>query len=123
MCKCNQRYPGAIINPVNRTNPSIIRTGGDADLAFAVVVLASYFATFSSLQEAEPFKIVLLISLGTAYLAIGIYGYAFCARSKSVPFSLFYRPDSDGIVIFAISHHARRPGYWVGAHMAANPSF
>ncbi|OGN81869.1 MAG: hypothetical protein A2X24_07625 [Chloroflexi bacterium GWB2_54_36] len=75
---------------MNRTNPSIIRTGGDADLAFAVVVLASYFATFSSLQETAPFKIVLLIGLGTAYLAIGIYGYAFCARSKSVPFSLFY---------------------------------
>lgn len=75
---------------MNRTNPSIIRTGGDADLAFAVVVLASYFATFSSLQEAAPFKIVILISLGTAYLAIGIYGYAFCARSKSVPLSLFY---------------------------------
>ncbi|MFA5836490.1 MAG: sensor histidine kinase [Bellilinea sp.] len=75
---------------MNRTNPSIIRTGGDADLAFAVVVLASYFATFSSLQETAPFKIVILIGLGTAYLAIGIYGYAFCARSKSVPFSLFY---------------------------------
>jgi plasmid stabilization system protein ParE len=29
------------------------------------------------------------------------------------PFSLFYRPESDGIVIFAVSHHARRPGYWV----------
>jgi len=30
------------------------------------------------------------------------------------PFSLFYRPEGDGIVIFAVSHHARRPGYWVG---------
>ncbi|MBA4398305.1 MAG: sensor histidine kinase [Chloroflexi bacterium] len=75
---------------MNRTNPSIIRTGGDADLAFAVVVLASYFATFSSLQEAAPLKIVILIGLGTAYLAIGIYGYAFCARSKSVLLSLLY---------------------------------
>lgn len=33
---------------------------------------------------------------------------------KEFPFSLFYRPETDGIVIFAISHHARRPGYWVG---------
>mgnify|MGYP001588889475 FL=1 len=33
---------------------------------------------------------------------------------KEFPFSLFYRPEADGIVIFAISHHARRPGYWVG---------
>lgn len=33
---------------------------------------------------------------------------------KEFPFSLFYRPESDGIVIFAVSHHARQPGYWVG---------
>ena len=28
------------------------------------------------------------------------------------PFSVVYRPDPDGIVIFAVAHHARRPGYW-----------
>lgn len=33
---------------------------------------------------------------------------------KGFPFFLFYRPEGDGIVIFAVSHHARRPGYWVG---------
>ncbi|MBI3526003.1 MAG: type II toxin-antitoxin system RelE/ParE family toxin [Betaproteobacteria bacterium] len=33
---------------------------------------------------------------------------------KGFPFSLFYRPKNDGIVVFAVSHHARRPGYWVG---------
>jgi len=32
---------------------------------------------------------------------------------KDFPFSLFYRSEDDGIVIFAVSHHARRPGYWV----------
>lgn len=32
---------------------------------------------------------------------------------KGFPFSLFYRPEGDGIVIFAVSHHARRPGYWI----------
>lgn len=31
---------------------------------------------------------------------------------KRFPFSLFYRPEGDGIVIFALAHHARRPGYW-----------
>ncbi len=31
---------------------------------------------------------------------------------KDFPFSLVYRPDSDGIVIFAVAHHARRPYYW-----------
>lgn len=75
---------------MNRTNPSIIRTGGDADLAFAVVVLASYFATFSSIQTASPINIVIMIALGTGYLAIGIYGYGRCAQSKSIPLSILY---------------------------------
>lgn len=33
---------------------------------------------------------------------------------KGFPFSLFYRPEGDGIVIFAVAHCARRPGYWAG---------
>ena len=32
---------------------------------------------------------------------------------KGFPFSLFYRPEGNGIVIFAVSHHSRRPGYWL----------
>ena len=28
------------------------------------------------------------------------------------PFAIVYRPDADGIVIFAVAHHSRRPGYW-----------
>jgi len=75
---------------MNRINPSNIRTGGDADIAFAVVVLASYFATFSALTTANPFTIVLMIGLGTAYLAMGIYGYGYCARNKSITVSLVY---------------------------------
>ncbi|ANX03833.1 type II toxin-antitoxin system RelE/ParE family toxin [Immundisolibacter cernigliae] len=31
---------------------------------------------------------------------------------KGFPFSLFYRPDQDGIIIFAVAHQARQPGYW-----------
>lgn len=31
---------------------------------------------------------------------------------KDFPFSLVYRPDDDGIVVFALAHHARRPEYW-----------
>lgn len=27
-------------------------------------------------------------------------------------FSLVYRPETDGIVIFAVAHHSRRPFYW-----------
>lgn len=28
------------------------------------------------------------------------------------PFSIIYRPDSDGIVVFAVANHSRRPEYW-----------
>jgi plasmid stabilization system protein ParE len=33
---------------------------------------------------------------------------------KGFPFSLVYRPEPGGIVIFAVAHHARRPYYWQG---------
>ena len=28
------------------------------------------------------------------------------------PFAVVYRPDPEGITIFALAHHSRRPGYW-----------
>jgi hypothetical protein len=28
------------------------------------------------------------------------------------PFSLVYRPEPEGIVVFAVAHHARQPYYW-----------
>jgi plasmid stabilization system protein ParE len=28
------------------------------------------------------------------------------------PFSVFYRPEQNGIVVFAVAHQARKPGYW-----------
>ena len=31
---------------------------------------------------------------------------------KGFPFSPIYRPEPEGIVIFAVAHHARRPYYW-----------
>lgn len=31
---------------------------------------------------------------------------------KDFPYTLVYRPDADGIVIFAVAHHSRRPEYW-----------
>ncbi len=67
-----------------------IRTSGDADLAFAVVVLASYFATFSAIKSASTVEIIAMIGLGIAYLGLGIYGYAYCARSKSRFLQLAY---------------------------------
>ena len=31
---------------------------------------------------------------------------------KGFPFSLFYRQESDGIVVFAVAHNSRKPRYW-----------
>lgn len=32
---------------------------------------------------------------------------------KRFPFSVVYRPDREGIVVFAVAHHSRQPEYWV----------
>lgn len=31
---------------------------------------------------------------------------------RGFPFSVYYRPEAEGIVDFAVAHQARRPGYW-----------
>ena len=31
---------------------------------------------------------------------------------RDFPFALVYRSDEHGITIYALAHHARRPGYW-----------
>jgi toxin ParE1/3/4 len=31
---------------------------------------------------------------------------------RGFPFALVYRSDEQGITIYALAHHARRPGYW-----------
>ena len=32
---------------------------------------------------------------------------------KDFPFSLVYRPEADGIVVFALAHFRRQPEYWL----------
>lgn len=58
-----------------------IRTGSNADIAFAIVVLASYFATFSSIRQASAVDIFLLVILGIIYIGVGIYGYSYAQRT------------------------------------------
>jgi len=31
---------------------------------------------------------------------------------KDFPFAVVYRPHADGITVFALAHHSRRPGHW-----------
>ncbi len=74
----------------NPTTQPHIKTGSVADLAFGVVVLASFFVTFSGLRETSLSQIVLIVGLGILYLMIGIYGYAYFARAQELWFQLFY---------------------------------
>ena len=67
-----------------------IHTGSDADLAFAVVVLASYFTTFSTLQSATTVELLVMIALGVAYIAVGIYGYALAWQTHNIKLHLAY---------------------------------
>lgn len=32
---------------------------------------------------------------------------------KGFHFSIFYRPEAEGIVVFAVAHHSQRPFYWL----------
>ena len=66
------------------------RTGGDIDLAFAVMVLAAYFTTFSVMKSATTFSLLLMIGLGIAYITFGIYGYAYAERSANLVIRLIY---------------------------------
>jgi signal transduction histidine kinase len=67
-----------------------VHTGSDADIAFAVLVLASYFSTFSAIQSATTGELLYMIALGVGYIAIGIYGYAYVTRSGRFLYALAY---------------------------------
>ncbi len=73
-----------------QTIQPVVKTGKGLNLAFAVIVMASYFATFSSLQQASLLDIALLIILGSTYIAIGIYGFEYCLKSTSLVLKLVY---------------------------------
>lgn len=63
---------------------------GSGDLAFAVVVLASYFAMFSALNEADLWQLLIMVFLGIGYITIGIYGYNFISNKDSFYWSILY---------------------------------
>jgi signal transduction histidine kinase len=67
-----------------------VKIGRDADLAFAVVVLASLLAAFSSSPNPDLVEILLIVLLSTAYILMGIYGYAYAAQSSELTIKLIY---------------------------------
>lgn len=60
------------------------------DLAFALVVLISYFTAFTKTPEISVFLITVLVFLGVAYIANGIYGFSYINQSENLPPKLFY---------------------------------
>lgn len=52
------------------------------DLAFALVVFISFFTIFSSAPITNPLSLLLIIFLGVAYVAIGIYGFSYSQKSQ-----------------------------------------
>ena len=76
-------------SPNQNLKPNI-QFKGSADLAFAVVVLASYFAMFSSLKETNLVQLLIMVVLGIAYITIGIYGYNFVSKQKKPNWVLLY---------------------------------
>ena len=61
------------------------------DLAFALVVLISYFATFSRPPQTSLFLITILICLGVAYITNGIYGFAYINQlGKLLPKLIYF---------------------------------
>jgi signal transduction histidine kinase len=104
---------------------------GSADLAFAVVVLASYFAMFSSLKETNLTQLLIMVLLGVAYITIGIYGYNFVAKQTTFTWLFFYfliqiiigsvivylgkGAGFSAILLLPLAGHAvvLAPGYWL----------
>ncbi len=104
---------------------------GSADLAFAVVVLASYFAMFSNLKETNLWQLLIMVFLGVAYIAIGIYGYNFVSKQNRPIWIIIYffiqiiigsfivflgkGAGFSAILLLPLAGHAvvLAPGYWL----------
>lgn len=43
-----------------------------------------------------------------------VHGRVRKARFRTFRYNLIYIPDPDEVVIVAVAHHRRRPGYWRG---------
>jgi signal transduction histidine kinase len=72
------------------TNKPGVKTTSGFDLAFAIVVLTSYFVTFATLQTASYTDIAIMVFLGIGYISVGIYGYSYCASSNNLWAPILY---------------------------------
>ncbi len=73
----------AIIPIVERPERPAIQTGSSINLAFAIVVMASYLSIFSSFEPESIQVLIWLTLIGIAYLSVGVYGYSYVSRQPT----------------------------------------
>lgn len=65
-----------------------------ANVAFVIVVCASYVSAAAAMiyarRSVPAWELVVLISVGLAYVAVGTYGFALCRRSGSLLMGIAY---------------------------------
>jgi signal transduction histidine kinase len=104
---------------------------GSGDLAFAIVVLASYFAMFSSLSETNLWRLLIMVLLGIIYITIGIYGFNYVNKKRTFNWIVLYffiqipigsvivflgkGAGFTAILLLPLAGHAvfLAPGYWL----------
>jgi len=94
-------------------------------LAAAREELLAEVAYYNEAQTGLGLRFAAAVELATARaLTFPLSGTPAAAGTRRMivrgfPYSVFYRTQEDGIVVFAVAHHARRPGYWAGRKAGA----
>lgn len=84
----------------------------------AVRELLSQVEFYEEAQRGEGARFTAAVERATARaLAFPLAGSPSGSGTRTMlvrgyPFSVVYRPEPDGIIVFAVAHGAKRPGYW-----------
>ncbi|HNR01148.1 MAG TPA: sensor histidine kinase [Anaerolineaceae bacterium] len=75
---------------MEKNNSTSFNLNTGTDLAFALVVFISFFSAFSSSPVTSLFLIMVIIVLGVAYVANGIYGFSYVRKTPVKRIKLVY---------------------------------
>ena len=75
---------------MEKSSRNEIFTSSGVNLVFALVVMSSFFSTFSVLQTASALEIALLVVSGTIYILMGIYGFGLCIEADDIRLKIAY---------------------------------
>ncbi|WP_139044388.1 sensor histidine kinase [Leptolinea tardivitalis] len=93
---------------MDRINRPTIQTGSSINLAFAIVVMASYLSIFSSFEPESITILIWLTLIGISYLSVGVYGYSYVSHqpSRSLISAYFLcQMLQGGIIVFLSKGH------------------